>query len=142
MLWLPPKVWLHGSQSTITGRSAARNGHTWRIICWLADSIRCVFSTPFGAPVDPEVNRIFATVSGSGSVVFRAGGVAMRLARRSALGLVPVLVPVLVMSLVSASVLTASSAAANRFASSAKTAPGWMRAAIARIVAWSRLCRL
>ena len=22
-LWLPPKVWLHGSQSTITGRSAA-----------------------------------------------------------------------------------------------------------------------
>jgi len=40
MLWLPPKVWLHGSQSTITGRSAVRNGHTCRIICWLADSIR------------------------------------------------------------------------------------------------------
>ena len=32
-LWLPPKVWLHGSQSTITGRSPSRNGHTWKIIC-------------------------------------------------------------------------------------------------------------
>ena len=59
-LWLPPKVWLHGSQSTITGRSAARNGHTCRIICWLAASIRCVLSTPLGVPVEPEVNRIFA----------------------------------------------------------------------------------
>jgi hypothetical protein len=65
MLWLPPKVWLQGSQSTVTGRSPVRNGHTCRIICWLADSIRWVLSTPFGAPVEPEVNRIFATASGA-----------------------------------------------------------------------------
>jgi hypothetical protein len=63
-LWLPPKVWLHGSQSSSTGGSAARNGQTTRIIRWFAQSIRWVFSTPFGPPVDPEVNRIFATVSG------------------------------------------------------------------------------
>ena len=29
-----------------------------------AASIRCVFSTPFGAPVEPEVKRIFAVRSG------------------------------------------------------------------------------
>ena len=37
--WLPPNVWLHGSQSTITGGSSARNGHACRIICWLAASM-------------------------------------------------------------------------------------------------------
>ena len=63
-LWLPPNVWLHGSQSTSTGGSARMNGHTWPSACWLEHSIRCVLITPFGAPVDPEVNRIFATVSG------------------------------------------------------------------------------
>ena len=36
---------------------------TVRICSWLADSIRCVLMTPFGDPVDPDVNRIFATVS-------------------------------------------------------------------------------
>jgi hypothetical protein len=51
-LWLPPKVCDHGSQSTMTGRCAARNGQSWRIIRWFADSIRCVFSTPLGAPVE------------------------------------------------------------------------------------------
>src|ERR1700753_2455885 len=64
-LWLRPKVWLHGSQSTMTGGSAARNGHTGRITCWLAASIRWVLSTPLGTPVDPEVNKILATLSGS-----------------------------------------------------------------------------
>jgi hypothetical protein len=40
----------------------------------LADSIRWVLSTPFGAPVDPEVKRIFATVSGrSAPKAARAG---------------------------------------------------------------------
>ena len=63
-LWLPPNVWLHGSQSTSTGGSAPMNGHTWPSACWLEHSIRCVLITPFGVPVDPEVNRIFATVSG------------------------------------------------------------------------------
>ena len=63
-LWLPPNVWLHGSQSTITGRSWRRKGQACPIIRWLAASIRWVFSTPFGDPVDPDVKRIFAIPSG------------------------------------------------------------------------------
>ena len=35
-----------------------------RIIAWLAHSMRCVLMTPFGWPVEPEVKRIFAIVSG------------------------------------------------------------------------------
>ena len=34
-----------------------------RIISWFEHSIRCVLMTPFGVPVDPEVNRILAIVS-------------------------------------------------------------------------------
>ncbi len=63
-LWLPPKVWFQGSQSTITGARSSRNGQACAIICWFAHSMRCVLTTPFGGPVEPEVNRIFATVSG------------------------------------------------------------------------------
>jgi hypothetical protein len=63
-LWLPPKVWFHGSQSTITGGSSAMKASEARSISWLLHSIRCVLMTPLGAPVEPEVNRIFATVSG------------------------------------------------------------------------------
>ena len=55
-LWLPPKVWLQGSQSTFTGGSARRNGHTWLCACWLERSIRWVLTTPFGVPVDRDVN--------------------------------------------------------------------------------------
>src|SRR5580692_11057542 len=62
--WLPPKVWLHGGQSTKTGGSSARNGRPQRIIDWLAHSISCVLITPFGWPVEPEVKSIFAIVSG------------------------------------------------------------------------------
>ena len=57
-------MWLHGSQSSITGGSSARNGQIRRNIRWLQHNIRCVFTTPFGTPVDPDVNKIFATVSG------------------------------------------------------------------------------
>src|SRR2546426_396049 len=32
--------------------------------CMLEHIMRCVLMTPLGVPVDPEVNRIFATVSG------------------------------------------------------------------------------
>jgi len=64
MLWLPPKVWFHGSQSTSTGGSSPSCGKHWRIICWFAQSIRCVLITPLGSLVDPEVKRNFAIVSG------------------------------------------------------------------------------
>src|SRR5579863_10513607 len=40
------------------------NGMPQRIIDWLAHSISCVLITPFGWPVEPEVNRILAMVSG------------------------------------------------------------------------------
>ena len=138
-LWLPPKVWRHGSQSTITGRSTARNGHACRIICWFAASIRWVFSTPFGVPVDPEVNRIFAIPSGSQAAERRRhrrpwlggqqGGQPAPRPGRSPLRTIAGHVPGI-----------ASSAGANASASSANTAPGRISSAIARIRAWSRLC--
>ena len=34
-----------------------------RICSWFADNIRCVLITPFGAPVEPDVNRTLAIVS-------------------------------------------------------------------------------
>ena len=63
-LWLPPKVWLHGSQSTSTGFSCCRKRHTCAIICWLAHSMRWVLITTLGWPVEPEVSRYLACVSG------------------------------------------------------------------------------
>src|SRR3954452_19092487 len=63
-LWLPPNVWFHGSQSTRTGGVSAVNGQICASDCWLAPSIPCVLITPLGIAVEPEVNRIFATLSG------------------------------------------------------------------------------
>ncbi|GAB1414139.1 hypothetical protein MASR1M97_28750 [Candidatus Desulfobacillus denitrificans] len=63
-LWLPPKVWFQGSQSRVTGGFSARKGQSWAIACWLEQSMRWVLMTPFGSPVEPEVNRNFATLSG------------------------------------------------------------------------------
>ncbi len=64
MLWLPPKVWFHGSQSTSTGGASARNAKHWRIICWFAHSMRWVLTTALGSLVEPEVNRNLTIVSG------------------------------------------------------------------------------
>ena len=63
-LWLPPKVWFHGSQSISTGADSARNGQHWRIACWFEHIMRWVLITPLGRAVEPEVNRILATVPG------------------------------------------------------------------------------
>src|SRR5450759_5545417 len=63
-LWLLPKVWLHGSQSTTTGGSSATKAKPAPIIAWFHDSMRWVLMTPLGFPVEPEVNRNFAIVSG------------------------------------------------------------------------------
>ena len=63
-LWLPPKTWLHGSQSSIFGGRAATTGIAATICAWLTHSIPCVVSTPLGLAVDPEVKIIFARVSG------------------------------------------------------------------------------
>src|ERR1039458_1622523 len=63
-LWLLPKVWLHGSQSTTTGGSSATKHKPAAIIAWFEHSMRWVLMTPLGFPVDPEVNRNFAIVPG------------------------------------------------------------------------------
>jgi len=64
ILWLPPKVWFHGSQSTSTGGSSARKRRHCTSICWLAHSMRCVLMTALGNWVEPEVNRNLTMVSG------------------------------------------------------------------------------
>ena len=130
MSWLPPNVWLHGSQSTMTGRALVRNGHTCSIICMLAVSIRCVFSTPLGIPVEPEVKRIFAIPSGASPANAAArpgpGAVAARSESRRAPGRSPA-------ATIAGTSPIASSAGPNRPASSANTAPGAIRSVTARI---------
>ena len=64
MLWLAPKVWLQGSQSSSTGRSRPRKRQVCASICWLAHSMRWVLITTLGAPVEPDVSRYLASVSG------------------------------------------------------------------------------
>ena len=88
-LWLPPKVWFQGSQSTITGGRSARNGQTCAIASWFEHSMRCVLITPLGRPVEPEVNRILATVSGPTAALARSTALVGRVARRSAKAVMP-----------------------------------------------------
>src|SRR4051794_28195218 len=72
-LWLAPKVWLQGSQSRITSsRASLRNDQVWALACWLEVSMRWVLITAFGVPVEPEVNRNFAIVSGVTSAKARS----------------------------------------------------------------------
>ena len=136
-LWLPPNVCDHGSQSTITGRSSARNGQACWIIRWFADIMRCVFSTPFGAPVEPEVNRIFAITSGLSVANAPRTASPGAVARSSPIVSAPARSPEPTIAGTSPS---ASSAAPNAPASSAYTAPGPISPAIALIRAWSLDC--
>ncbi len=63
-LWLPPKVWFHGSQSSSTGGASPKQGKVCSSICWLLHSMRCVVVTALGCRVEPEVSRNLAIVSG------------------------------------------------------------------------------
>ena len=68
---------------------ARRKRHTCAIICWLAHSMRWVLITTFGWPVEPEVNRYLAWVSGvMASKASITAGVSgrLRLAKASAPG--------------------------------------------------------
>ena len=67
-LWLPPKVWLQGSQSSTTGGRSRRKGHATWMAAWLEQIMRWVLMTPLGTPVEPEVKSTLATVSGVCSV--------------------------------------------------------------------------
>src|SRR5207245_9498574 len=58
------RCWRRPGQSTITGGRSSTKGQACASICWFAHSMRWVLITPFGDPVEPEVNRIFATDSG------------------------------------------------------------------------------
>jgi hypothetical protein len=60
---LEPNVWLHGSQSTITGGSSFTKARLVASIAWFEVSMRFVLITALGVPVEPEVNRILAMSS-------------------------------------------------------------------------------
>ena len=63
-MWLPPNVWFQGSQSTSTGAGLSTKGSVCAIICMFEQSMRWVLMTALGLPVEPEVSRNFAIVSG------------------------------------------------------------------------------
>jgi hypothetical protein len=128
--WLPPKQWFHGIQSTSTGGVVAVNGHTWASIRWLAQSIRWVVTTPFGRPVEPEVNRTLATESGATlAAAWRTAAVGVVSSSR---GRSPP-------TTCGGGPGRLATAGANASGCSAKTSPGRTSSAMARSVRKSRL---
>ena len=89
VLWFPPKVWLQGSQSSSTGFSSVRKRRVCASICWLAHSIRWVLITTFGWPVEPEVSRYLACVSGVMAAKARITAGVSAVASRSLKGMAP-----------------------------------------------------
>jgi hypothetical protein len=83
----------------------------------LATSIRCVLITPLGSPVEPEVNRIFATVSGPTRAKASSTRAPASFSRSFAIGV--------------ASAPTAASAGAKRGESPVHTRPGLSSSKIA-----------
>lgn len=51
-----PETWLHGSQSSITSLQPAAVPSVWNAWNMLVLSIRCVWMTAFGIPVEPDVS--------------------------------------------------------------------------------------
>ena len=62
--WLPPAVWCHGAQSTITGRLVLRRTPAREDHHLVRAPHALGVDHPFGMPVEPEVNRNLAIVSG------------------------------------------------------------------------------
>ncbi len=87
-LWLPPKVWFHGSQSTSTSGLCASTGIDSIICCWLAHHMRCVLITALGILVEPEVKRNLAIVSGPVAAMAASTAGVGSVASRSANGVV------------------------------------------------------
>src|SRR6201991_3544734 len=55
---------------------SSRNDQVCALACWLEVSMRWVLITAFGVPVEPEVNRNFAIVSGvTAAKAFATSGV-------------------------------------------------------------------
>src|SRR5204863_2448647 len=84
---LPPIVWFHGSQSSMTagGSLGLRVRAIWPI-ARLAHIISWVLITALGMPVLPEVNRNLATVLGSILSIDRATAAVALVARSSLQG--------------------------------------------------------
>ena len=61
----------------MTGGSSFRNASVSRSITWLAQIMRWVLMTAFGLPVEPDVSRNFAIVSGPMPRAPRRGADAM-----------------------------------------------------------------
>ena len=130
-LLLPPKVWLHGSQSINTGGSAAKLGLTPRSIAWFEVIIRWVLMTPFGVPVEPEVNRSLAIVSGPAFASVRSTSAPAVVARIVSSVVARWVGGGFTFATISTSVGTAALiAAANGTPSSTNTRPGVNRAMI------------
>ena len=85
-LWLPPKVWFQGSQSTRMGFSSSRMGMDWRICCWLAHHMRWVLMTALGSLVEPLVNKNLTMVSGPVAACAASTAAVGAVASRSASG--------------------------------------------------------
>ena len=124
-LWLPPKVWFHGSQSTSTRGSSASTGMDWFICCRLAAHMPCVTITALGSLVEPEVNMNLAMLSAVMAPCAASTAGVAGVASRSLKGRVlrPAMLPVPSTTFTSAATV-ASMARANRVASLAKTRPG------------------
>ncbi|MNS90382.1 hypothetical protein D3C72_1244320 [compost metagenome] len=124
-LWLPPKVWFQGSQSTSTGGSSPRAGIDWRSCCWLAHHMRCVLITALGILVEPEVKRNLVMVSGPVACIAASmagvAGVAASTSKRVVAR--PSSVPSASTTSVPAGTVAAM-ALAKRAASAANTRPG------------------
>jgi hypothetical protein len=96
------------------------------LICaWFEHSMRWVLMTPLGLPVEPEVNRIFATVSGPTLACAASTASVGSVMARSANGVVERLPSGLAVTTISQSSGTAASMArANGRPSDANTKPG------------------
>src|SRR3954469_19309382 len=124
-LWLAPKVWLHGSQSRITrSLMPSRNVQVCALACWLEVSMLWVLITAFGVPVEPEVNRNFAIVSGVIAAKALATSDVSGVAAILANGIASEAPASLLTMVAECSDAIAARAAANGFVLETKIAPG------------------
>ena len=115
-------------------------GQTCAFDSWLAHNMRCVLMTPLGSPVEPEVNRNFAIVSGPVASNAAATALASRRAPASASATAFAKPRVsLSPTMIAPSCRYAIESVAGPKADSdgAKIAPGVIRPMIARNFAWS-----
>ena len=139
-LWLQPKTWLQGSQSSITGGSRCRKGQAWPICCWFAAIMPCVAGTPFGTPVLPEVKSSFTGAAGSTAAMARSSAASGTPSSSAVHGVAPGIGLSETTSIPAAS--GTARARAKGAPSSARINPGRSFAMMCRSLPRSLLCRL